>query len=320
MTPEVAQGMIENVVEQYVRPELRRRAAEDIGINESFWAAQVIFNSGLPVVRLNSEVRLQVKLSESEVWQDYVELRRNGPVRGAQVSLYPDEIGIRHITICHIGEGDEWKILFDAIGTQELIDDAPALGTVFRSPDASIPPLEKLRIRTEQLFNAVCNCLENDLIESAMILLYAGIDAMAWLNLPPSVDDVRGADFQQWVAAYFLPDSGFDCSPEDLYGARCGLVHSNTSESRLNRQGRASKIFYYREREGIKQGIIQILMDEQLAPWFINVDQFISALRTAIDRFVSDISSDTAKLQLVCERIQRFYFSRGIFLGRPIAK
>src|SRR5256886_4727823 len=51
----------------------------------------------------------------------------------------------------------------------------------------------------------------------------------------------------------------FNCSATDLYGARCGLVHSSTGESRLHRQGRARKVFYYRDREGVKKGIIQLM-------------------------------------------------------------
>jgi hypothetical protein len=317
VTPETAQALLDNVFEKYVRPELQRRATADAGLSEQVWAAQVIFGDGPPVIRLNTEVRLQARIDVAGGWQDFAELRRNGPVMVSEVSLLPEEAGIKHITICQIGADGEWKLLFDARGNEKLVDDEPGLGAVFQSHDAGAPPLEKLRARTEQLYIAVSNCLEQDFIESAMILLYAGIDAMAWLNLPPNVNDVEGADFKRWVADYFLPGSRFNCSPEDMYGARCGLVHTNTSESKLNRKGRATKIFYYRERDGVKQGILQILMDEQHMPWFIDIDQLIINFRTAIERFIDDISTDTNRLDLVYERIQRSYFSRGVFLGRP---
>lgn len=318
MTPEIALAMFDNVFEQYVRPELQRRAATGVEVTEPLWAAQVIFGDESPIVRLNTEVRLRVRTGESSDWQDFATLRRDGPVMVSEVSLPPEESGIRYITIYQIGEGDEWKIIFNARGDQELVDGEPGLGSAFQSPDAGAPPLGKLLARTEQLFSAVANCLEHDFLESAMILLYAGLDAMAWLNLPSNVDDVRGTDFQQWVETYFLPDSGFNCTPEDLYGARCGLVHTNTSESRLNRQGSASKIFYYRERDGVKQGIIQLIMDEQLMPWFIDVDHFIATFRTAIQRFIEDITSDDSKMDTVCKRIRISYFSRGTILGRPV--
>ena len=63
-------------------------------------------------------------------------------------------------------------------------------------------------------------------LSRAMILVYSGIDAFAWLNRPGNIEDVRRTDFEQWVDTYLLPDSGLNCSSSDLYAARCGLVHS----------------------------------------------------------------------------------------------
>src|SRR5262249_53703022 len=149
------------------------------------------------------------------------------------------------------------------------------------------------------------------------ILAYSGVDALAWLNRPYNVEDVRAADFQEWLEAYFLPGSGFGGTTLDLYGARCGLVHSNTSESRLNRQDRARKVFYYRDRDQVKTGIIQLLMNERLPPLFIDVDQFVAALKTAVERFLNAVAVDAAKLDLVSRRVEESYFSSHVMLGRP---
>src|SRR5947209_3438307 len=321
MTPDIAQVVMQDTEERFVRPEIERRSAAGEEFRGPLWAAQVVLGeeTGTTRVRLNSEVRLLAKVEGTDEWRDYAGLRAAGPVTVSEISLLPEEAGIRHITMCNVGEGGQWRLVFDFAGHQELRDGAPGLGVVFNSPDAGDPPMTKLRARVEQLFDAVTGCLERDHFESAMILLYSGIDAMAWLNRPTNVDDVRGADFQEWVDAYFLPSSGFNCSATDLYGARCGLVHSNTGESRLHRQGRARKVFYYREREGVKKGIIQLMLDEALEPWFIDVDQFIDTLRTAIDRFIDAISNDATRLATVGERIHEYYFSRGTFLGTPSA-
>ena len=302
-----------------MRPEIQRRSAAGEEFSGPLWAAQVILGeeNATTRVRLNTEVKLLATIEGSDEWRDYAGLRRSGPVRIHGVSLLPEEIGMRHITMCQVGEGEEWKLLFNFAGDQELQDHTPGLGAVFTSPDASDPPLVKLRARVEQLFNAVASCLGNDHFESTMILLYSGIDAMAWLNRPARVADVRGMDFQEWINIYFLPGSGFNCSSADMYGARCGLVHSNTGESRMNRERRAHKVFYYRERDGMKEGIIEFMMNEELMPWFIDVDQFITALRTAIDRFIDAVSADAAKLEIVSRRIQESYFSKGTFLGTP---
>lgn len=318
MTPEASMNFMESVLDMYVRPEMQRRMTDGVGLNEALWAAQIVFqNDNLPpLVRLNSEVRLLTKTEASDEWLDYALLQQQGRVPAGECTLVPEESGIRHITMYQVGEGDAWQILFDAIGNQVLVNDAPGLGTVISSPNAGAPPLEKLSARVDQLFGAIERCLEDEYFESAMILVYSGIDAFAWLNRPDNIDDVRRLDFEEWLNTYFLPGSGFTCTASDLYGARCGLVHSNTGESRLNRQDRAHKVFYYRERENEKSGIIQILMDERLPPWFIDVDQFVGALRIAVERFIAVVTADEPKLELVSQRITVFYFSNGEILGR----
>ena len=170
-------------------------------------------------------------------------------------------------------------------------------------------PRGKLEEETAQLFAVVDQCISLNSIQSAMILLYSGIDAMAWLNRPSNVDDVRACDFTDWVQTYFLPDSGFGCTADDLYGARCALLHSNTPESTRHRQGKACKVFYFRQAGQETKGILQLRLSEASHPFMINVDQFVAALKTAVSRFLEDLERDVPKAELVYERIQQSYFS-----------
>jgi len=57
------------------------------------------------------------------------------------------------------------------------------------------------------------------------------------------------------------------------------------------------------------------MLNEELMPWFIDMEQFVDTLRTAIDRFIDAISADAARLETLSERIHEYYFSRGAFLG-----
>ena len=170
-------------------------------------------------------------------------------------------------------------------------------------------PKGKLEEETAKLFGAVDQCIELNLIQSAMILLYSGIDALAWLNRPSNVDDVHRCHFTDWVQCYFLPDSGFGCTADDLYGARCGLLHSNTPESGRHRQGKACKVFYFRHTSQETKGIVQLRLNEASHPFLINVNQFVAALKTAVSRFLKDLERDTRKAELIYERIQQSYFS-----------
>lgn len=320
MTPEAATNFMESMMDIYVHPEMRRREEARLPLGEALWAAQIIFQEGHepPVVRLNSEVRLLAKTDDSDDWVDYADLRRHGTTRVREGTLFPEETGMRHVTMYQVGEDEQWRILFDTLGDERLIDGEPGLGTVFSSPDGNAPTLEKLGTRINQLFNAIRACLDNDHLESAMILVYSGIDAFAWLNRPSNIEDVRRTDFEQWVDTYLMPDSGLNCSSSDLYAARCGLVHSNTSESRLNREDRAHKVFYYRQGDDMKVGIIQLLMNERLPPWFIDIDHLVGALGRAIERFLVSVRADQQKLELVSNRIRESYFSSGILLGTPV--
>lgn len=76
------------------------------------------------------------------------------------------------------------------------------------------------------------------------MLLYAQIDIAASLNRPVSKSQVTREDFKNWVNQYLLPNSNLDCSADDLYAARCGLLHTYMAESKASRAGKAKQTFY----------------------------------------------------------------------------
>lgn len=85
---------------------------------------------------------------------------------------------------------------------------------------------------------------------SALMLIYAWIDRMAWLSVEK--EKSSGDDFKKWVKLYLLKDSLLLCTAEELWGARCGLLHTGTSEADVTRTGKARKIGYIR-RDQIKK-------------------------------------------------------------------
>ena len=87
--------------------------------------------------------------------------------------------------------------------------------------------------------------LENDCLESAVILLIlCGIDAMAYLAMPASQEDVTRSDFVRWVERY----SKFPCKEQltglDLYGARCAMLHNFGAVSDLSRKEKCRQVAY----------------------------------------------------------------------------
>jgi hypothetical protein len=80
-------------------------------------------------------------------------------------------------------------------------------------------------------------------VQSFLVVLYSTIDAAAWLAADHDRDVTR-SDFVKWAETYMLPESGLDCSALDLYGARCGMLHSFSAYSSLQRKGDARPLSY----------------------------------------------------------------------------
>ena len=76
---------------------------------------------------------------------------------------------------------------------------------------------------------------------SVLILVYCGIDQFSWLNTDK---DKHGfVEFQAWVDEYIFPYHQLNCTSEELWAARNGMVHMGTAESANTRKG-VAKIGY----------------------------------------------------------------------------
>lgn len=165
----------------------------------------------------------------------------------------------------------------------------------------------RLSEKLKALWKAIDICLEHNLWEPALILIYSGIDAMAWLDRPRDRDDVTPDDFINWVNKYLLPESALECTAEDMYGARCGLLHSHTAESKRHRQLRVKKLFYSRMWEGKPLILLQLRMNEKFFPATVNMELLARAFLKAIERFTAAVDGDPMKLALVSDRIVESY-------------
>lgn len=163
----------------------------------------------------------------------------------------------------------------------------------------------QLRSFAPQRLKAIELCLQEELYEEALILLYATIDALAWLSLPPEKTNTQRADFKQWVETYMLPNSSLGCTSSDLYSARCGLLHSNTAESELTRGGGASEIYYSTDDRG---GMMINLMANTPQPAkVIGIHELLRALKSAIEAFEKQLATDSVLSTLVESRLQHHF-------------
>jgi hypothetical protein len=78
---------------------------------------------------------------------------------------------------------------------------------------------------------------------SALALIYSTIDALAALSRPINEADTNRKVFKKWVNDY-MELQKLNCSADDIYGARCGVLHTYKTESRESRQGSAKRLVY----------------------------------------------------------------------------
>lgn len=136
-----------------------------------------------------------------------------------------------------------------------------------------------------------------------VLLLYAGIDIMASMDGPREQEDVRRQDFIAWVDRYLLPGSSLDCTALELYGARCGLLHSYSSQSALSRSGQVREILHAR---GPRQAIDLATMAGDPSRYVVLfIQELRKAFRTGVEAFDRALATEPEKLRMVGERIER---------------
>jgi hypothetical protein len=141
--------------------------------------------------------------------------------------------------------------------------------------------------------------LEQKCYSSAVILIYAGIDAMAFLSLPEDQQDVTRADFIRWAEQSIY----FPCQEQltglDLYGARCGMRHNYSVMSRLSREGKCREIGY------VDQSDPEVIYNPQTAQdlVMVSITGLAAAFFKGVDRFIIDVFGDPVRASLAWKRL-----------------
>jgi len=86
-------------------------------------------------------------------------------------------------------------------------------------------------------------CLDAKLINSALVLLYCGIDTASSLDLNFASSSVQ-LRYVNWCDTYMFKGKPLDYTSLELYAARCGMVHETSVESTLSKKGKARQVIY----------------------------------------------------------------------------
>lgn len=149
--------------------------------------------------------------------------------------------------------------------------------------------------------------VENKCFGSAVILIYSGMDTMAYLNMPLGQEEVTKRDFVEWVEKYIH----FPCTEQltglDLYGARCSTLHRYGVVSRLSKEGKCRQVGY------MDHSRPEVLYNPDVNQSLVLVS--VEALRDAffkgVDRFLIDVfgSGDCQKIQILEQRLKTLFQS-----------
>lgn len=158
----------------------------------------------------------------------------------------------------------------------------------------------------QKQLKAVGTLWDAELPEAVLTIIYSGIDAFGLLAAAPAVLDANRTTFKQWSEKYILPRlqtvEGTAITADDLYAARCGVLHTSTPLSSLEREGRACQLFY--EFKG-KTGINMIL-NAQLKPVRIDIEKLAMAFKEGGIAFLTDLKNDSNALKVADDRAQHF--------------
>ena len=138
-----------------------------------------------------------------------------------------------------------------------------------------------------------------DLFGSSLILIYSGIDAMAWLNMPSLQENVNRQDFINWVEAYFPNEFTSRISGIELYSARCAVVHSYGVESTLTRSDPNVRSILYQVG-----GLPSVKYAPSVDPAYVMVElgYVRDCFYEAIDAFLVKAFADEARAAVIERR------------------
>lgn len=153
---------------------------------------------------------------------------------------------------------------------------------------------------------AITTCLKADLPEAALALIYSGIDTFGLLAANPDIQYASRDTFKQWCDKYVLPRvqpvEGGAANASDLWGARCGVLHTSTPLSASERAGEARQIWYHLDG---KVGVNLITITAMPA-LVIDIKNLALAFKEGGVACITEINQDAIAFQAASDRSQHF--------------
>lgn len=149
-------------------------------------------------------------------------------------------------------------------------------------------------------------CLEKRLMMPALALIYSGIDVLGWLA--SSVEYASRPSFLDWVENYLLKAVPLNRTALDLWGARCGILHTLTGKAKPMPGEQPRQICYAystAEIQKIQRSIDLGKMGHKYVA--IHLDDLWEAWRIGVVRFMEEMGKDPEMKSRVLKKAGKFY-------------
>lgn len=160
-----------------------------------------------------------------------------------------------------------------------------------------LEPLIRHSMRMQEAILCLC---KNDHRVAGLMLFYAAMDQMAWLTIPGD-DDVKGRDFIDWIEKYMpLKDDKqlAKLTPTDLWGARCGYLHTASPESSSLRKGTAKSQIAHSYGPVVATSLVEGTVA-------VRFESLVAAFLTAVLRFRDDLNGNPSRKEVADKKLAR---------------
>jgi hypothetical protein len=146
-----------------------------------------------------------------------------------------------------------------------------------------------------QLIDTVDDCINKHMVLPALILIYSAIDSASWIASDNPNEGV-GTRFKRWVDEWMLRNSAIKCNSEELYAARCGILHTLTPYSTLSNKKGVRRIAYAwgkaNARE-LEETISVLSMDGEVVS--VHLDDLFWVFRIGFADYLDYVFNNTQK-------------------------
>jgi len=106
------------------------------------------------------------------------------------------------------------------------------------------PKLDEVVNGKRGMLTGIRACLDAQCLVSAVTLMFSSMDALAALTRPIGQQSTNGVVFREWATRFVKPKKSLACTSEDLWGARCGVLHLYSADSDHSAKKKARRIFF----------------------------------------------------------------------------